>query len=78
MKLRNLICAFVFYIASAETATDCFQESKRLYGDESVGDRYSDIDLLLTLGKDHVLTKVEGCSDNRGRVASVQVTYGLW
>ena len=32
----------------------------------------------MTLSKDHVLTKVEGCSDNRGRVASVQVTYGLW
>ena len=37
----------------------------------------TDLDLIQTLTKDHVLTKIKACEFPNGRVSSVQVTYGI-
>ena len=73
-----ILGSLVLCTALAQTTKEaCFREATNLYGSDN-DVRKSDLDLIETLSKDHVLTKIEACSIQNGPVSSVQVTYGLW
>ena len=74
MRISAILGSLLLCTALGETAKDCFQQGKRLYGSESDNEIKSDLDLIQTLSKDHVLTKVEACSFPNGKISSVQVT----
>ena len=78
MRLSATLGSLLLCTALAETPLDCFEQGKRLYGSQSSLEVKTDLDLIETLSKDHVLTKIEACEFPNGRVSSVQVTYGIW
>ena len=77
--LGPILISLLLPYTSAAGAVDCFEPSKSLFGDSSTGTPKTDLDLLNTLTKDHVITKVVGCSfGNQRPASSVQVFYGVW
>ena len=75
----SILISYFQPYAQAAGAVDCFEPSKSLFGDADSGTPKTDLDLINTLTKDHVLTKVVGCSSGNQRPASsVQVFYGVW
>ena len=63
----------------ASGALDCFEPGKRFVGDAEAGQEDSDMGLIDSLSRDHVLTKVVGCQFGRnGAASSLQVFYGVW
>ena len=72
--MKTLFSAILGFLvlctALAQTVKeDCFREATNLYGSDN-DVRKSDLDLIETLSKDHVLTKVVACNSRNGRITS--------
>ena len=79
LKLLTLVTAFVATVTDAHDAITCFKESA-FYGGLTVDQStYSDLDLLLRLDLDHVLTSIKVCTDRAVTfVKGTQVSYGKY
>ena len=78
LKLLTLVsAAFLATVTDAHDAITCFKESA-FYGGLTVDQStYSDLDLLLRLDLDHVVTSLKVCTDRAVTfVKGVQVSYG--
>ena len=75
--ITGLLLALVVTVTKAHNAIDCFQDSV-IFGELNIdeGDS-SDIDYLLKLDLDHVLTSIKVCTNRQVTyIKGIQASYG--
>ena len=76
--LAALSLQAILSLANAENPIDCFRAGTVLYGSPDTGDSVNNMDEIITLSKDHVVTSIKGCSSSNGSAQGIQMTFGVW